>query len=313
MPPVGRHQTRSEIDIAAPADVVYGVIADPVRWPQFFAPTVHVERTGLGGGHERLRIWATGNGEVRNWTSLRKVDPDQRTVEFRQEVSAPPVRSMGGTWSVSSLGDGGVRLVLLHDFEAVDDDPEGVEWIRRATDENSGLELGNLKRLAESWDRLGELVFSFEDSIHIDAAPEAVYGFLHDAGEWPKRLPHVAAMEFDETPDGVQTMAMRTRAKDGSTHLTESVRVCFPAQRIVYKQVVTPALIAAHTGEWVLEKVDAGVLVRSRHTVTLNEKALDSVPGTAATPATTREVVRDAIGGNSRATLALAKEFAETG
>lgn len=313
MAPAGRHQTRNDIDVAAPADVVYGVIADPVRWPQFFAPTVHVERTGLGGGRERLRIWATGNGEVRTWTSLRTLDPEKRRVEFRQEVSAPPVRSMGGTWSVSAAGDGGVRLVLEHDFEAVDDDPGGVAWIRRATDENSRLELANLKRIAERRDRLGELLFSFEDAIRIEAAPETVYGFLHDAGRWPERLPHVTGMEFGETPDGVQTMVMDTRAKDGSTHRTESIRVCFPLERIVYKQIVTPTLIAAHTGEWLLEKAGTGVVVRSRHTVTLNEDALGSVPAFPATPAAARAAVQSAIGGNSRATLALAKEFAEAG
>lgn len=309
MPAAGRHQTRNEIDIAAPADVVFGVIADPVRWPHLFAPTVHVERAALPAGRERLRIWATGNGEVRGWTSLRTVEPDRHTVTFRQEVSAPPVASMGGTWSIADAGDGRVRLTLDHDFEAVGDDPGGVAWIRRATDENSRLELGNIKRIAESWDRLGALVLSFEDAVHIDAGPEAVYGFLRDAGAWPERLPHVSAMEFAETPDGVQTMTMHTTAKDGSAHVTKSVRVCFPTERIVYKQIVTPPLIAAHVGAWELEQSATGVEVRSRHTVTLNEEALDPAPGSLATA---RSAVRDAIGGNSRATLALAKEFAET-
>ncbi|MFC4910153.1 aromatase/cyclase [Actinomadura gamaensis] len=305
------HRTRNEIDIDAPAGVVFGVIADPVRWPRFFAPTVHVERTGLGEGRERIRIWATGNGEVRTWTSLRTVDPVRRTVEFHQEVSAPPVRSMSGLWTVRDRDGGGVRLVLEHEFEAVDGEPAGVAWIRSATDGNSRQELGNLKRIAESWDRLDDLLFSFEDEIRIDAAPDTVYAFLHDAGRWEERLPHVARMDFEETPDGVQRLAMRTRGKDGSTHLTESVRVCFPGERIVYKQLVTPKLIAGHTGEWVLEKSGGGVLVRSRHTVSLDEDMIGAVPGTGDTPASAREAVRAAIGGNSRATLALAKEFAE--
>ena len=114
MSATGRHLTRGTIDIAAPADQIYGVIVDAARWPQFFAPTVHVERTDLGASRERLQIWATGNGEVRTWTSLRELDPDQRTVEFRQEISAPPVKFMSGRWSITPLTSGGARLTLAH-------------------------------------------------------------------------------------------------------------------------------------------------------------------------------------------------------
>ena len=45
-------------------------------------------------------------------------------ISFRQEVSSPPVASMGGTWIVEAITADESRVRLLHDFRAVDDDPE---------------------------------------------------------------------------------------------------------------------------------------------------------------------------------------------
>jgi aromatase/bifunctional cyclase/aromatase len=306
-----KHQTVHDIDIAAPVEIVYRIIAEPARWPLYFTPTVHVDRTEVGTGTERLRIWATGNGVIRAWSSIRTLDPDRHFIAFRQEVAAPPVKSMAGTWQATTTADGQVQLVLTHDFAAVDDDPASIEWISQATNENSTRELANVKALAESWHRRDEIEFSFEDSVWVDGKPADVYAFLHDAAEWPQRLPHVARLDLREEDDDMQQMLMWTRAKDGSTHLTESARVCFPEERIVYKQTTTPALIAAHTGEWLIEPADTGILVHSRHTVLLNDKALGTVPAAGTTCASTRDFVRASIGGNSRATLELAKNFVE--
>ncbi|MGF7236711.1 MAG: aromatase/cyclase [Frankia sp.] len=304
------HHTVNQIDVDASAAVVYGIIADPLRWPQYFGPTIHVERAEIDADTERLQIWATANGEVRAWSSIRVFDPERRSVSFQQEISSPPVKFMGGTWTVNP-GPGGVRLVLTHDFEAIDNDEANLEWITRATEENSIVELTNIKNLAEEWNRRDEFVFSFEDSVLVDGKPEVIYAFLHDAGEWPQRLPHVAKMELRDEPGNLQLMAMHTRTQDGSVHVTESARICFPEERIVYKQLVTPELIAAHTGEWSLEQVGEGIQVHSRHTVALNESAVDVNPETGTTWASVRDLVREAIGGNSRITLDRAKKFAE--
>jgi ribosome-associated toxin RatA of RatAB toxin-antitoxin module len=314
MPTAQEHQTVHEIDVAAPADVVHGIIADPTRWPRYFTPTVHVDRSELDAGTERLRIWATGNGVLRSWSSIRTIEEDRHFISFRQEVSAPPVKFMAGTWAAKPGADGGVRLVLTHHFQAIDDDPASVAWIAEATNKNSDLELANIKRLAENWDQLGELEFSFEDSVRMRAKPADVYAFLHDAALWPDRLPHVASLELKEEGDGeLQLMAMRTRAKDGSTHLTESARVCFPDEAIYYKQTVTPALMTAHTGSWLIEPADDGdgVLVRAGHSIVLSETGLGTVPAAGTTWESTRAFVRASIGGNSRATLLCCKEFAE--
>ncbi|MEV0804773.1 aromatase/cyclase [Micromonospora sp. NPDC050200] len=308
-----RHHAEHAIDVDAPVDIVYRVIADAVAWPQHFRPTIHVERLETDGTTERLQIWATANDAVKTWTSRRVLDEAGHRVTFRQEVSAPPVASMGGEWLAAPRPYGGTRLTLRHDFTAMDDDPEGVAWIRRATDRNSDAELANIKAVAERWDRLGELAFSFDGSVTVDGPMELAYDFLHQAARWPERLPHVARLNLREDVEGIQHMAMDTRANNGSVHTTESVRVCFPGQRIVYKQLVTPALMTAHTGEWVLEKADGVVLVTSRHTIVVNESAITGVLGPDATVASARAFLQNAIGTNSEKTLRLAKAFAEAG
>ncbi|WP_317441836.1 aromatase/cyclase [Streptomyces collinus] len=306
------HRTRHEIEVAAPASVVYGIVADAVAWPLYFPPNVHVEQLESDGRRERLRMWATANGRTKSWTSRRELDPGARRIEFRQEHSAAPVKSMGGTWIVEPRGAAGSGLVLLHDFTVHGDSADDVAWVERATDTNSRAELKSLKELAERWARVNDLVLSFEDSVRVDGPAEQVYEFLYRVRDWPDLVPHVSRLDVVEDEPGVQVMSMDTRTADGSTHTTESVRVCFPhAGRIVYKQTVTPALMSAHIGEWQVVPDVSGVTVTSHHGVVLREENIRRVLGEGAGVAEARRYVREALGRNSTATLHLAKEYAE--
>ncbi|MFI5671172.1 aromatase/cyclase [Streptomyces sp. NPDC051704] len=309
------HHTVHETEVAAPAGVVYGLIADPVQWPLYFPPNVYVERLEFDGVHERLRMWATANGRVKSWTSRRVLDAAARRIEFRQEVPAAPLSAMTGTWIVEPLGAERSRLVLLHDFSVAGDRAEDVEWVERATDTNSRAELANLARLGERWGSLDDLVMSFEDTVRVDAPPELVYAFLERAERWPELLAHVSRLELTEPEElpGVQVMAMDTLTADGSAHTTESVRVCFPAAgRIVYKQTRTPALMSAHTGVWTVTGGAYGSTVTSRHGVVLREEAVAGVLGASADLAAARRYVREVLGRNSTATMTYAKRYAES-
>jgi aromatase len=308
------HRTTHEIAVAAPASVVYGIVSDAVRWPLHFPPNIHVEQLESDGRQERLRMWATANGRTKSWTSRRVLDGERRRVEFRQEQSAAPVKTMGGTWIVEPLGAAESRLVLLHDFTVEGDSAADVAWVEQATDTNSRTELASLKDLAERWARLDDLVLSFEDSVRVDGPAERVYEFLYRVRDWPELVPHVTRLDVVEDEPGVQVMSMDTRTADGATHTTESVRVCFPhAGRIVYKQTVTPALMSAHVGEWQVVPDVSGVTVTSHHGVILREENIRQVLGEDADVATARAYVRGALGRNSTATLDLAKKYAEGG
>ncbi len=316
------HVTEHTVVVDAPADTVYGLVADVSAWPQVFGPTIHVEVLEEHADEQLLRIWATANDQVRSWTSHRILDSRARTVSFRQVVSAPPVASMGGKWLVEPNDDGGSRVVLLHDYTAVDDDPAAVELIERAVDRNSRAELTALKNAAEQSGgedgaEDGGLRFTFCDSVDVNGSAEDVFAFLDRADLWPERLPHVARIGLEESPsDGggstVQRMDMDTRSPDGSLHNTMSVRVCFPDRAvIVYKQLRVPVVMSGHTGRWEIEPHGKGVRATSWHTVTLDPEGVRQLLGPEATLAEARAKVRQALGANSTTTLRHAKRFAE--
>ncbi|MEV6905831.1 aromatase/cyclase [Amycolatopsis sp. NPDC051071] len=303
----GPSEVEHEITVAAPAEAVYRLIAEVGNWPRIFPPTIYVEHVERGDREERIRIWATANGDVRNWTSRRVLDPAARRIEFRQEVSPAPIASMGGAWVIEPLTATECRIRLLHDYRAIDDDPADLAQIAKAVDTNSRSELGALKANLEAAAKAEELTFSFEDSVRIDGSAKDVYDFVNEADRWVERLPHVASVKLDEPTPGLQTLEMETRTKDGSTHTTKSYRVCLAPDKIAYKQVTLPALLALHTGYWTFRENGSGVIATSQHTVVLNpDKIAEGVEVD-----TVKKQVQEALSTNSTATLGYAKAHAE--
>ncbi|MFE2528326.1 aromatase/cyclase [Streptomyces sp. NPDC059382] len=304
-------EVEHEITIAAPASDVYRLLADVVNWPRIFPPTIHVDRVDFNGTHERIRIWATANGQPKNWTSRRELDPQGLRITFRQEVTTKPVASMGGAWIIEPLDENSSRVRLLHDYRAIDDDAHDLLWIDEAVDKNSRSELAALKRNVEFAHGAEDVTFSFEDTVTIDGSAKDAYDFVNDAHLWSERLPHVATVRLTEDTPGVQTLEMDTRAKDGSVHTTKSHRVTFPHHKIAYKQVTLPALMTLHTGYWTFRDTDHGVTASSQHTVTLNTDNITRILGPDATVADARAYVHTALSTNSLATLNHAKSHAE--
>jgi hypothetical protein len=260
---------------------------------------------------ERIRLWAFANGEVKSWISRRELDPVTRRIAFRQEVSQEPVASMGGEWSMRPAPDGGTHIVLKHDYSAVH--PAKLDWVRKAVDRNSGSELAAVKAVIDGRFEENGLVFSFEDSLDIAGPLADVYDFIYRCQDWPARLPHVSRLHLEEDVPNIQIMEMDTRAPDGDVHTTRSVRICFPAHRIVYKQIQVPAILSAHTGEWTFVENAGVVRATSRHTAVIKPDAVTTVLGPDATVSLARERVRTALGTNSMSTLKLAKAHVEDG
>ncbi|MFI9583701.1 aromatase/cyclase [Streptomyces sp. NPDC052236] len=301
------------VDVAAPAEVLYTLIADAERRPLYFPTSVHVERLDFCGVRERLRMWVVAGGQVKSWTSDRIQDSARRSVSFHQDLTMDPAKSMDGTCSVQSLGPGRCRLTVDHEFTAVGDRPEDVAWLEQATDANTLSDLRSLLYLAERWARLDQLVLSFEESVRVKGPAELVYGFLYDVADWPGQVPHVRRAALSEPQDGIQKVTMDLAAADGTVHTVTSVRVCFPhAGRIVHKETVPRRLLAAHCGEWSVVPDERGVTVVSKHHVILCEKDVEQVLGAGATLQDARRRVREELGHQSLQTLRLAQKHAET-
>ncbi|RFS81300.1 cyclase [Actinomadura spongiicola] len=307
--PATRH-TEHTTRIKAPPDAVYRIVADVTTWPVHFPPTVHAVRLSGDDRAERIRIWAFANGAPRTWVSERTLDPDARTVEFAQAEPSAPVAAMRGTWRIEPDGDGGSHVVLVHDYAAVDGDPDALALIDRAVDTNSGAELDALRRAAETEAATG-LTLEFSDDELVHGPLEAAYDFVNECDKWPERLPHVLRVALTEDEPGLQFMEMDTRSPDGSAHATASGRVCVPGERIIYKQTTTPPVMRTHNGEWLFEPAgDGAVRVTSRHTVVIDPEALPEAAGGMDLP-TVRRKIRETLGANSRATLRAARRYAE--
>jgi aromatase len=305
------HYAEHDIEIDAPPSRVFELISDVTRWPLMFAPCVHAEVLEREPGADRIRLWALTGDEVRSWTSRRRLDAAAARVDFEQENSRPPLASMGGHWRV----DDGTRLVLAHTWALSDPTPESERWATEALDRNSNAETASVRQWAEYGDDFGGLVFGFAEEVRIAAPAPAVYDFLYRADLWPERLPHVAALDLEtaaasELTAGaeVQTMTMETTGRDGGTHRTRSIRLCFPDERIVYKQTAVPRPLRAHSGEWRLVPADGGVTVVARHEVALDPAALEDVFGAGTTPEQARARTTELLGGNSLTTLRRAGE-----
>lgn len=308
--PSAVHDVEHQIDVDAPAELVYALIEDVGRWPETFPPTVHAECAERTGDSELIRIWATANGTAKTWTSRREHDRARLSIAFRQERSQHPVGGMGGRWIVEPVSAKTCRVRLLHDFFAASDDPADVDWISQAVDRNSTAEMRALKASAELTGP--DQLITFEDRVDVDGSAKDVYDFLNEAGLWVERLPHVARVALTEETPGLQILEMDTSTKDGSVHTTRSVRVCRPHGSIVYKQIVVPRLMTLHTGQWLITE-DDGLSVTSRHTVRINTPAITEVLGANADLRTAQETVRNALSGNSLVTLRAAKAYAEGG
>ncbi|WP_243788665.1 aromatase/cyclase [Saccharopolyspora gloriosae] len=306
------HRTEHRLVVAAPADRLYALVAGVQRWPAVFAPNLHVHHLHRTPHQERFRIWALLNGTVRNWTSRRELDPRGLRVTFEQEVSSPPIASMGGEWSMRQLSGSRTELLLLHHFTAVDDDPSTIDWINRAVDANSKRELEALRDVAERGADLNDVVFSFEDSLRCAGRAADCYEFVHRADLWDHRLPHVSRVRLDEDDEGVQQLEMDTTTEDGGTHTTRSYRVCSAPSWIGYKQTVLPALLTGHSGLWTFSEDAGTTTMTARHTVAIKTDVISDVLGPGRSVADARTFLRSALGANSLTTLTRAAEFAES-
>ncbi|MGW2560895.1 aromatase/cyclase [Streptomyces sp. NPDC001514] len=305
------HRTEHSLVVEAPPRTLYGLVADTSGWPAIFGPSVHVHHLERGERDERFEIWAQVNGQVASWVSRRVLDPERLYIAFRQERSAPPFAWMGGGWLFRELPGGRTEVVLRHRFTAVDDDPATLERIHRALDRNSPEELAALARIAEATDDVGELVFSFTDTLQLAGTAAAAYDFVNRAGLWAERLPHVSRAVLTETVPGVQTLEMDTVTADGSAHRTRSVRVCREPSWIAYKQLETPRLLTGHSGLWTFHDGPDGPVAESRHTVAIDPAAVPEVLGEGATLADARRYLRETLGRNSLATMTHAAAYAE--
>ncbi|MFF7365867.1 SRPBCC family protein [Streptomyces sp. NPDC008125] len=307
------HEVEHRAKVAAPAELVYRLLADVTHWPRLFPSIVHMERFADDGTNERVGVWLTTGDKVFSWVALRVPRPGELRVDYRQETTQPPVADMGGSWIVEPLSAGECLVRLLHDYRPAATEPATLAFIARTLERNSTAELAALKDAAER-EAAGEwLVTEIEDTTRVDGPAADVYEFLADASAWPERIPHIVSVDARDGGENVQLLDWVTHTARGVDHPSEVVRVCFPPHRIAYKHLLVPPLAAVHTGSYTVTADGGGALVSSRHTVVLTASGIAGVLGEGADLTDARAFTRQALSTSSREVLARAKEFAERG
>lgn len=280
---------------------VYRLVADVTYWPVIFEPSVLVRHLDRTPTQERFRLWATVNGEVKNWTSRREFVDRQHRITFEQERSAPPIATMGGQWTFEEVGARRTKITLDHHFSVI---PGGdQEAIADAVDRNSVTELATLARVAELGYPVSQVLHTFEDKVVLDAPAAELYEFVYRSDRWPDHVPHVGRVELTEDEPGVQLMEMDTVTAGSVPHTTRSIRICLPAERIDYKQLVPPAMLFGHSGSWEFADSADGAVVTARHLVAINPEVARETLGVHTTLADARSYLAEALGTNSRNTL----------
>ncbi|GGJ44505.1 aromatase/cyclase [Streptomyces brasiliensis] len=303
------HRVGHTVPVAAPAGVVYGVLADAARWPVLLSSHVHVERLDFDGDTEHLREWEVTGGGVRASRTRRVLDARSRVIEFEQRYAPGPGAWAAGAWSVEAQDTGRCLLTLRQDLPR-----DGSTGTAGEVEAQVRGRLERVRRVAEQWETFDELLLSFEDGVLVNGPAELVYDFLYRAGEWAETVPHVDWTSVSEDQPGVQLAVMDTCAgQTGEPARVEAVRLCFPhAGRIVFKDTRVPGPIAAHAGEWYLLPTESGVRAGCVHHVLLGQEDVARALGEDATLADARRQVREWLGRASTEALGLAKWHAES-
>ncbi|MEQ8143384.1 SRPBCC family protein [Streptomyces sp. OP7] len=318
MPSQRVHCARRTVSVAAPAHVVYGMLADAPRWPVLLPSYVHVERMDFDGTRETLLAWEFEDGRVRSSRLRRTLRPQAHRVDFEQDDPVWPGDTVAGSWSVEPDG-AGRSLVTLR--QQTPNAPAGTSAGPDGLDADTAGRPARLREAAERWDRLDELLLAFEERVRVEGPAELVYDFLYRVEDWPELLPHVDGSSVREDRPGTQVVVLDTAAAQAAVApgpgegaaRCETVRLCFPhAGRIVFKETAPPAPVHAHSGEWSLLPDESGLTLVCAHRVLLGEESIEAALGAGALPVDARRQVRERLGRESRQTLRLAKWHAES-
>ncbi|WP_435611882.1 PPOX class F420-dependent oxidoreductase [Streptomyces sp. bgisy159] len=211
-----------EITAAAPARLLYDLVADVVAAPRYFPTHLHAEVVGEPAGNRDLVArWVIDNGAVRGWRLWRTQDTDNLVIAFEHETPKPPLSAMRGEWRFEETA-GGTRIRVRHSFGlAPGTDPAAAGKVAAQLDGNVPRQLAQIAELAGRIDALRAATVTDEQSVRI-AAPRAevesrAAGLLTEDAGWI----HVTPSEGHLVLKQHTGLAPHLHSATGSCHFTE--------------------------------------------------------------------------------------------
>lgn len=305
MPTLDKDTVRQTATVAAPAQLVFGLVAEIQNWYQFHGPSVHAEPVGRQDGAKCFRHWwVIDDDTVRTWQGRWRFDRTAGRISYEFDPHEPGAAGLRGSWVFRPVSDSTTEVI-------VEQNPWGEGAYAPSRAELDLRELvESVASAAEHDEERRDLVVDFEDPLFAAGSIDDAYAYLYEADKWPERIPHVSRLVLQEDVPNIQFFDMDTAAPDGSAHTTRSVRICLPGDKIVYKQIKLPALLEGHSGHWKFTPTREGFVLAARHTATIKHSAL-SILGPRTSVLDARKYVRRVLSANSMSNLRLAKAYAE--
>jgi ribosome-associated toxin RatA of RatAB toxin-antitoxin module len=307
MPTISKDSVQS-VTVAAPAEVLYDLIADVEQMRRIFIPVIHTAYLERGESTDRVERWTWERhlDGVRTWRARRHLDRAAGRISFQHENPNPPLQAVQGEWSFKSLGENLTQVELRHEIE-IDGDGEDATRAVEMLDRGAGMQLGRVKQFAEEREEVGEREVSYEAELVINQPIEDVFNYFYQADRWAERIPHCLGTRVREDTPLMQMVEMDVQVPSGAVHTTKQARACFPYREIRWRQLEgLPPLDEALYGYMVFTQTDEGVLVRAGQTEVLKPTGV-AKRGWTMTEA--KEHVAEVRGGRSLDALKSAEDF----
>jgi C7-C12 aromatase (ARO/CYC) len=291
--------------VNAPVSLVFDLVAELERWPEFHGPSVHAEALESQDGAELYQHWwVIDDHTVRSWKARWWFLRDELRINFEFTPEEPGAAASRGQFSFLALSDQSTEIRAEQTVSGAGsyDHQQAEQDLRELVDRFADAAGHHKERQ--------DLVVDFEDPLFVAGPLDDAYRYLYEADKWPERIPHVSRLVLEEPVPNVQFFDMETQTPDGSSHTTRSVRICLPGNKIVYKQIHLPKLLDGHTGHWKFTPTREGFILAARHTATIKPDAL-LILGAGTTVLDARRYLRRVLSANSMSNLRLAKAYSE--
>ena len=106
--------TATSVHILAPREVIFPLVSDLVRWPEWLPHYRYVRVVGKEGGRQVVAMSARRSGIPISWVALYEADAQR--LELRFEHLKAWTKGMRVVWTLTPTRDG-TRVEIVHDLK----------------------------------------------------------------------------------------------------------------------------------------------------------------------------------------------------